>query len=224
MAKLSFSSICQQCGKAAPIVLRGLQGRCAACGGARLPLTAPTVSLAGQPARIGGAAAFFAGWAVVVLGLAVSLGVLLLFQSIWPASFVGWAVGLPMAIASLFFGLLLVFGGHRLRRSGVERRQRVQLDAVRALVEHQRGMITAADVSGALAVTDEEADLLLSELSKDANTEVNVEFDDAGRLRYLFGRPEQRWRVLEETAAREGIDAADLTPDDAAPSPRRVQR
>ena len=44
-----FSAPCPKCGQRAPIVLHGLDSRCAACGAPRFLLAAPNVSLAGQP-------------------------------------------------------------------------------------------------------------------------------------------------------------------------------
>jgi hypothetical protein len=207
MATLSFSSTCPTCRRAAPIVLRGVQGRCAACGAARVPLTAPTLTLAGGPARFGGTAALFVGASVLVIGLSLALGSLLLLQSFWPGTMIGWAVALPMSVLSLFFGLLLVIGGRRLRRHGVRRGRSVELQAARAAVAHRNGIITAREAALALDVTEEQADSLLAELSSDADVEVNIEFDEDGRVRYVFGRPTERFRVLEEQAALAGDDA-----------------
>lgn len=204
MATLSFSSACPRCARSAPIVLRGLEGRCAACGAPRVPLTAPTVSLAGRPARIGGTAALYAGSSVLVVGLSLAVGMLLLLQSLWPATALGWAVAIPFAALSLFFGVLLVLGGRKLRRHGAARRRAVELEAARAAIAHRNGIITASEAAHALGVTEEQADALLTELSRDANLEVNIEFDDEGRVRYVFGRPSERFRVLDEQAATEG--------------------
>jgi hypothetical protein len=225
MATLSFSSACPRCQRSAPIVLRGLKGQCAACGAARVPLTAPTMSLAGEPSRLGGAAALFVGSGVLVFGLSAALGLLLLLQSIWPGTLIGWAFGIPLAVVSLFFGLLLVLGGRKLRRHGTQRRRSVELEAVRAAVAHRNGMITAAEAARALDVTEDQADSLLTELSRDADVEVNLEFEDDGRVRYVFGRPAERFRVLEERAARAGEQPADEAGETVTPrgGSRRVE-
>ncbi|HYO94929.1 MAG TPA: hypothetical protein VER33_10475, partial [Polyangiaceae bacterium] len=66
MPTLSFGSRCAHCGQHAPLVLRGFEARCVACGKGRVPMSAPSVSLAGQPSRIGGAAATLLGWTILV--------------------------------------------------------------------------------------------------------------------------------------------------------------
>jgi hypothetical protein len=205
-----FDTECPQCGKRAPIVLRGLESRCAACGAPRFLLGAPTVSLAGQPSRWGGAAASLVGLVVLVLGLSGSAGLWLLLQSIWPTHVFGWALAIPMAAATLLFGLLLLFGGRRLRQSGEQRAQQVQLQAVKSLVEHRRTPLTAQEVAQALDLPEPEADALLTRLAREAATDVTVDVDGQGRVAYDFQGEERRWRVLEEDAAGAEEEAAAL--------------
>jgi hypothetical protein len=201
LSALPFVSECPKCGQRAPIVLRGLDSRCAACGAARSLLAAPHVAFAGQPSRWGGLAASIAGTAILVLGLSSSAGVWLLLQSIWPAHWVGWAFALPLASASLLFGLPLLFGGNRLRRRGAERRLEVQLAAVRARVQHQRGPISAQQVAAELQLPEAEVDALLTRLAQEAATAVTLDVDAQGRVVYDFEGEDRRWRVLEEEAA-----------------------
>lgn len=212
-----FDTDCPKCGKRAPIVLRGLESRCAACGAPRFLLGAPTVSLAGQPSRWGGAAASLAGLVVLVLGLSGSAGVWFLLQSIWPTHAFGWALAVPMVAASLLFGLLLLFGGRRLRQSGEQRAQQVQLQAVKSLVEHRRAPLTAQEVAQALDLPEPEADALLTRLARETATDVTVDVDAQGRVVYDFQGEERRWRVLDEQAADEEEAAA-------APAEQRQRR
>jgi len=185
-------------------VLTGLESRCAACGAPRsLLAAAPTVSLAGQPSRLGGAAASIAGTAVLVLGLSLSGGVWLLLQSIWPAHAVGWAFALPMAVASLFFGLLLLLGGSRLRKHGSARQQAVQLDAVKSMVAHRRAPISAYEIAGSLKLPEAQVDALLTQLAREQATAVTLDVDAEGRIVYDFEGEDRRFRVLEEQEVRE---------------------
>jgi hypothetical protein len=211
-----FASDCPKCGQRAPIVLRGLDSRCAACGAPRSLLAAPTVSFAGQPSRFGGAAATIAGVSVLVLGLSLSAGVWFLLQSIWPAYAVGWAFALPMAALSLLLGLLLLFGGNRLRKRGSLRQQEVQLQAVKAIVAHRRGPISASDVAGALQLPEPQVDALLTQLAREQATAVTLDVDANGRVVYDFEGEERRWRVLEEADAE-----AELAEAERAREPRR---
>lgn len=179
-------------------MLHGLESRCAACGAARFLLAAPNVSLAGQPSRLGGVAATIVGLFVLVMGLSLSAAVFFLLQSIWPESVVGWAFSLPMAAGSAFFGTLLLLGGRSLRRSGVARREQVQLEAVRAMVEHRKGPINALEAAKALDLPEAEVDALLMRLARERSTDVTVDVDQQGHVVYDFEGEQRRWRVLEE--------------------------
>ena len=195
---MTNGSVCSKCQQRAPVVLRGLESRCAACGEPRFLLAAPSVALAGQPSKVGGIAASIAGLSVLVLGLSLAAGLWLLLQSLWPASLLGWAFALPVAAASLLFGLLLLLGGSRLRRSGQARQQQVQLEAVRALVQHRRGPISALDAATALELPEPLVEELLTRLAREKATEVTLDVDARGHVVYDFEGEARRWRVLEE--------------------------
>ncbi len=208
MTASTLGSACPLCQQRAPVVMRGLDSRCAACGAPRSLLAAPSVALAGQPSRVGGIAASIAGLAVLVLGLSFAAGLWLLLQSLWPASLIGWAFAVPVGAASLLFGLLLLLGGSRLRRSGQARRLEVQLEAVRALVEHRRGPISAFEVARSLELPEAQADDLLTRLAREKATEVTLDVDPQGHVVYDFEGEARRWRVLEERAPEAGDVAA----------------
>jgi hypothetical protein len=212
-----FATECPKCGQRAPIVLRGLESRCAACGAPRFLLGGPNVSFAGEPSRWGGTAASIAGIFVLVLGLSSSAGAWFLLQSIWPTHAFGWALAVPMVAASLLFGLLLLFGGSRLRQSGEERKLQVQLQAVKSLVEHRKAPLTAQEVAEALQLPEADADALLTRLARETATDVTVDVDTHGRVAYDFQGEARRWRVLEEEAAAEDETAA-------APAEQRKHR
>jgi uncharacterized membrane protein YqjE len=221
-ATTEYNTKCPNCGQEAPVVLRGLSARCAACGAKRSHFATSSVELAGQPSRFTGIAATVVGATVLVLGFALALLLGLLAQAIWPASIVGWALAIPIAIVTLFFGLALLFGGHRLRRKGGETQRSVQLKAIRALVAHKAGSITAADVATRLSLSEAEADALLTEIAKDPQANVSIEVDDHGRIHYEFDKADKRWRVLDETAPR----AADVGEplDEVVHTPEIIER
>jgi len=156
-------------------------------------------------------AASLAGVSVLVLGLSLSAGVWLLLQSIWPASVVGWAFALPMVAATLLFGLLLLVGGRRLRKSGTAHQQAVQLAAVQSIVQHRRGPVSAHDIAGALQLPEPEVDALLTQLARQKATAVTLDVDDRGHIVYDFEGEERRWRVLDEPAD-EQADAENTAP------------
>jgi hypothetical protein len=198
-----MSSQCSKCGQRAPIVLRGLDSRCAACGAPRFLLAAPHVSLAGQPSRVGGLMVSLVGMSVLVLGLAISAGVWFLLQSLMPDRSFGWAFAIPAVALSLLAGLGLLISGRRLRKSGTARRDEVQLEAIRAMVKHRRGPISAADVAGALQLPEGDVDQLLTRLAREQATAVTLDVDARGQVVYDFEGEERRWRVLEDQAEPE---------------------
>jgi hypothetical protein len=197
-----ISSQCPQCGQRAPIVLRGLDSRCAACGAPRFLLAAPNLGLAGKPSRFGGAAARIAGVSVLVLGLSFALGLFFLLSAFLPPA-VGWAFAVPTAAASLLFGILLLLGGSRLSKSGSEHRRRVQLEAVRSMVQHRRGPISAFEVAESLQLPEAQVDEVLTQLAREKATAVTLDVDKNGHVVYDFEGEERRWRVLEEEAPDE---------------------
>ena len=197
MTASPLASPCPKCGQHAPIVLRGLDSRCAACGAPRFLLAAPNVALAGKPSKLGGTAASIAGVSVLVLGLSLAVGLFFLLSAFLPPA-VGWAFAVPTAAASLLFGILLLLGGRRLHRSGTARQLQVQLDAVRSMVQHRRGPISAAQVASSLELAEAEADALLTQLAREKATAVTVDVDAQGHVVYDFEGEERRWRVLEE--------------------------
>jgi len=203
-----FSSPCPKCGQRAPIVLRGIDSRCAACGAPRSLLSAPNVSLAGQPSRVGGLLMSLVGSSVLVLGLATSAGLWFLLQSLAPSRSFGWAFAIPTFAVSLLAGLALLISGRRLRNSGTAHRQGVQLEAVRAFVQHRRGPISAADVASALQLPEPEVEPLMTRLAREHATAVTLDVDARGQVVYDFEGEERRWRVLEEDAAAEEAEAS----------------
>jgi hypothetical protein len=202
-----MSSQCPKCGQRAPIVLKGLDSRCAACGAPRFLLAAPNMSLAGQPSRVGGVAASIAGVSVMVLGLSLSAGLWFLGHALSASTTLAWALAVPVFGVSMLFGLLLLLGGTTLRRRGAARQRAVALEAVSAMVQHRRGPISAYAIARTLELPEPQVDALLSELAREKATAVTLDVDAEGHIVYDFEGEERRWRVLEEQAQVEADDA-----------------
>jgi hypothetical protein len=175
-------------------------------------LAGPHVALAGRPSKLGGAAASLAGVAVLVLGLSLAVALFFLLSAFLPVA-VGWAFAIPTAAASLLFGILLLLGGSRLKKSGTARQESVALDAVRSVVQHRRGPISAAEVAKSLQLPEAEVDALLTRLAREKATAVTVDVDQQGHVVYDFEGEEKRWRVLEERDAAEESEASELEAD-----------
>jgi hypothetical protein len=172
------AGICPRCGRDAPIVYRGVVPSCTACGAVRVPLSGASVNLAGKPARVGGAFATFLGILVLVLGETFALAIgLLAFALTTPGIALG--LSLPIALASLVFGVLLLGGGRRLGRAGRAAETGVREQALLALAA-ERGGITAADGARVLGTTPQDADALLTALAKREPERLGVDIDDQG--------------------------------------------
>lgn len=188
-------------------MLHGLDSRCAACGAPRFLLAAPNVSLAGQPSRVGGIAASIAGGGVLFMGLSLSTGLYFLMQALFEKTALALAFSLPLAAAAAFFGTLLLLGGSRLRKSGDAKRDRVQLEAVRAMVQHRKGPVSALEVSRSLDIPEPQVDGILMQLARERATDVTVDVDAQGHVIYDFEGEQRRWRVLEEEVEAEQAEA-----------------
>jgi len=122
---------------------------------------------------------------VLLGGLFIALVLLAIFQALIPGGFVGYAIGVPIAAASAAGGIALLRGGRSLELKGKGTETRTKTQAIVALAQHRGGRINAWDVAGALSISLEQADALLTDLAKNSPDHVAVDIDDAsGTLVY----------------------------------------
>ncbi|MGD0677956.1 MAG: hypothetical protein ABSC94_21290 [Polyangiaceae bacterium] len=202
--------MCPHCGRDAPILYRGFVPLCAVCGGLRVPLSAPSVNLAGRSWRFGGTLAGVAGGSVIVIGLALAVMVGGLLALFWSLA-VALTVALPLFAVVLLLGLVLIAGGRKLRRSG-SNLQRATLDRALLGLTQQRGAISAAEGAAALGVSVRQADDSLTELAKREPERVAVDVDEQGVVLY---RSVSRFRV--GPSGEEGASAPRGGPDASNP-------
>lgn len=176
--------MCPNCKQNAPIVYRGTLAYCTACGAPRPPFSAKSVNLAGQPSKIGGSVAKFFGWLILGGGLLLALSLGLFFQLLFPASAVGYAFGIPIALVSLVVGLLVLFGGKKLETSGIDAERSAKFDAIWGMAVARGGVVTALDVGRSLNMPVDGADQILTEMTKKHPDYVSIEVDDNGNLFY----------------------------------------
>lgn len=180
----TLPATCPRCGRDAPIVYRGVVPYCTACGALRVPLSGPSVNLAGKPSRVGGTVAGVFGWLILLLGTSMALGIGLLFAAFHLLG-VALALALPILLVSGVIGGLLVRRGASMNRSGVEIARATREQALLALMAH-RGSIHALDAARALGVGVAEADAMLTDLAKRAPEAVAVDVEDSGGIAYRF--------------------------------------
>ena len=175
---------CPRCGRDAPIVYRGVVPYCTACGALRVPLSGPSVNLAGKPSRVGGTVAGVFGWLVLIVGWSMALGVGLLLSAFHLFA-VALVLALPVALVSTIVGGLLVRQGASLNRTGRSIEQATRQQALLALAAH-RGSIHAIDAARALGVSVAEADAMLTELAKKDPDHIAVDVEDHGDVAYRY--------------------------------------
>jgi len=196
------ASMCPHCGQNAPIVYRGVAAYCAACGKLRVPLTGSALKLAGQPSRVGSIFARVFGWIVLGVGLSFALGIGAVAHLVFPAGFVGLAVGLPIAMLSLIVGGLLLRGGKHLDEKGASAEKDARAQAVFALASHKGGTLTAVDASRALDMPLAAAEALLQSLAKEQYEQVGVDVDANGTLVYRFAIPSPVGAATEDAQGK----------------------
>ena len=199
---------CPACGREAPIVYRGVIPHCTACGAVRVPLSGPSLNLAGKPSRVGGLLATVAGWGALVVGGVLTLGVVLLLLAFnW--SMGALAFGLPLGLLTLAVTYGLVRGGRKLNESASRTERSLHAQAIFSLAAH-RGAVTAQEAAQALGVGVADADAMLTELAKREPDRIAVDVDDQGvvwyRVASLAGAPLPRVRV-DAAAPGEPLEA-----------------
>jgi hypothetical protein len=177
--------MCPRCRQNAPIVYRGVAAYCTACGAPRIPLASNSVNLAGQGSKVGGTITRAIGWVILVSGLSIALTLALLLQWLF-TSMTALIVGLPIAITSVAFAVLLLRSGTGLVELGTGEQRDARTKAIFALAQNRGGNLTAMDVSQALDLRLEEADHLLTHLAKTIPDQVSLEVDDAGGIYFRF--------------------------------------
>ncbi|HEV8247009.1 MAG TPA: hypothetical protein VGP93_14630 [Polyangiaceae bacterium] len=216
---------CPHCRQNAPIVYRGVFAYCSACDKPRQPFSAKSLNIAGKPSKIGGTVGKVMGYGVLLAGLLTAATLMLLFHFLNPTSAMGYAVGVPLAIASLVLGFALLYGSRRLHRAGTDAEREARQQALYALAANWGGMLTAQGAARALNLSVAEVDAVLGDWVKSGSDHISLEVDEEGELFYLFSRPGhrldtfgKRYRVESEGRVRV-IDA--LETEEAAGEARQ---
>lgn len=209
---------CPHCNQHAPIRLEGVGAICTACGQTRSVFAGTSLDLAGKPQKVGGIAARIAGWLGLALGTfaSVTVGGIVAMLGKWLADYPtpGYVIGGVMWLCTLAFSLFAIVGGRKLSAAGKSAEQKKQRQAIFALARHKSGVVRASDAAASLGVSRQEADILLTALARETQTNILVDIDEDGGLLYLFEDGQERreaakWQRIEEQAKqRIASDAA----------------
>jgi hypothetical protein len=235
--------VCPRCGQPAPLIYRGVNAYCTACGAPRVPLTGSALKLAGQPSKVGGTITRVLGWLVLIGGLLTAATLVGLFALLEAPATAMAVVGGSIAAVTALVAYLLLRGGKQLQKSGDDEERHTKNQAIFALANTRGGLLRAWDVAQALQVTAEEGDDLLTRLAKQSPDEVSVEVDDEGTVLYKFAGASAGWRAAPAIAPNAAppvrrrveapppapyggvrVDARDPLEPDAEPAPETRQR
>jgi membrane protein implicated in regulation of membrane protease activity len=179
-----------------------------------VPLTNTSVTLAGQPSKVGGTVARVFGWIVLAAGLCLAAGLaglILLLGGTWAAA----VTGVPIALIASVIAYALLRSGRELKKSGDDTEAATKNQAIFALANARNGVLKAWDVAQMLQVTPKEGDDILTKLAKEHPDYVTVDVDDEGNVLYRF--PAIHWGGLPRMAPN-----APMAPN-AVPPHVRVQ-
>lgn len=186
-----------------------------------MPLVDTSVTLAGQPSKVGGAVARVFGWTVLAAGWAFAAllaGLILLLGGGWAAAV---AAG-PIALITSIVAWALLSGGKHLKKSGDDAEQATKNQAIFALARAKNGVLRAWDVAQALKLTPKEGDDILTRLAKEHPEHVGVDLDDDGNILYRF--PAIHWGGLPTMAPNAPSPARGAAPHVRVDAPARQAR
>lgn len=147
-----------------------------------------SVTLAGQPSKVGGTVARAFGWLVLAGGwiLAASLAGLILLLGGGTAALVTGGI---IAVVASIAAYALLRGGKELKKSGDDAELATRTQAIFALANLRGGVVRAWDVAQSLQLPHADADAILTKLAKEQPDLVTVDIDDAGNILYRVTPP-----------------------------------
>lgn len=225
--------MCPRCRQNAPIVYRGVNAFCTACGAPRIPLANASVNLAGQPSKVGGQVTRVFGWILLVFGTLLAAGLFAACSAAigTSAAAAPFVLAVPIAIITWVVSFLLLKGGKSLQQSGVDQQKATRTQAVFMLANTRGGMVTPADLAQSIGIPTAEADEFLTSMAKESPDHVSIEVDDNGTIFYRFNaahwnaiasNPSNWERPAGPAMAPNASPHVRVAPMEAPPIPTRV--
>jgi hypothetical protein len=219
--------VCPHCRQNAPIVYRGVNAFCTACGAPRSVLANTSVNLAGQPSKVGGQVTRVFGWIVLVLGTLLAAGSFAACSAlVGAAAAAPYVIAVPLVLVSWVLSYFLLKGGKSLEKSGEDRQKATRTQAVFALANTRGGMVTPADLAHSIGISPKEADDVLTVMAKESPDHVSIEVDDNGTIYYRFSAA--HWTAIASNPAnwerpRSGQMAPNVAPARRGPPPAKAR-
>lgn len=214
--------MCPRCRQNAPLVYRGINAYCTACGAPRTPLAGASVNMAGQPSKVGGTITRVFGWVVLVFGTLLATGTFAACSSIVGAAAAApYVLAVPLALITWVLSYFLLKGGKQLEQSGVDTQNATRTQAVFALANTRGGVVTPADLAHSIGITPQEADDHLTTMAKQSPDHVSIEVDDNGTIYYRFNAA--HWNAIASNPANwERPRSGHMAPNAGAAVQQRV--
>jgi hypothetical protein len=184
-----------------------------------MPLANTSVTLAGQPSKVGGTVARVFGWIVLAGGWLVAAllaGLIVLLGGEGAAAVIGGVIALISSIVAY----ALLRSGKELKKSGDDTEQATKNQAIFALANTHGGVLKAWDVARMLHVSPKEGDDILTKLAKEHPDHVTVDVDDEGDVLYRF--PAIHWGGVPRMAPNAPISPSAHVRVQAPPPATRV--
>ncbi len=179
--------MCPRCHQNAPLVYRGFNAFCTACGAPRVPLSGASVTLAGQPSKATGGVARVFGWLVLVFGTLLATGTFAACSAlVGVAAAAPYLFAVPIAALAWVLSYALFKSGNQLATAGLNSQTAMRTRAVRALANTRGGNVTPGDLAHAVGTTPKEADDHLTAMAKENPDQVSIEVDEQGTMVYRF--------------------------------------
>jgi hypothetical protein len=158
-------------------------------------MRASSVSLAGQPAKVGGLVTKTFGWIVFTVGMLAAFMLYTLFHWLFPTGPIDMLTSVPVAVVTLAIFVGAQLGGKSLSAHGTKVAQSTREQAVFTLAQNRKGRLHVRDTAVALGLSIKDTDALLTEMAKRFSDQMTVDIEESGEIVFCFSRIDLEHRM-----------------------------